>query len=230
MREQHDRKLFLGVCMTAISTTLDHLVLVAADLEQGAARCEEMLGVRPQPGGEHVKMGTHNLLLRLSEGVYLEVIAVNPHAGEIGRKRWFGMDLPAMRSRVERQPFLATFVARTNDIDACVTAMPILGEVAEMQRGTLEWRITIPDDGALVDEGATPVVIQWPDGVHPTGKLADLGCRLQRLEILHPTPAVLEEKWRRIGLYADEALAIRRADEISMVAHIATPTGVRVLY
>lgn len=215
--------------MTFISTTLDHLVLVAANLEQGAAYCEETLGVRPQPGGEHAKMGTHNLLLRLGEGVYLEIIAINPHAAAIGRPRWFGMDLPAVRSRAEQQPFLATFVARTNDIDACSTSMPSLGCVMEMQRGTLDWRITIPDDGKPVEKGAVPTVIQWLDGIHPASRLADQGCSLQCLEVEHPEPAGLEQKWRHIGLATGGMLAIRPSGDISLVASIATPTGMRTL-
>lgn len=215
--------------MTCISTTLDHLVLIAADLEQGAAYCEEMLGVRPQPGGEHVKMGTHNLLLRLGEGVYLEIIAVNPHAGNIGRPRWFGMDLSVVRSRAEQRPFLATFVARTNDINACAIAMPSLGRVVDMQRDTLEWRITIPDDGKPVEQGVMPTVIQWPEGVHPAGRLADHGCNLQCLEVSHPAPLELEQKWQRIGLSAGGMLQTRQAGDISLVARIATLAGVRTL-
>jgi hypothetical protein len=215
---------------TIVSTTLDHLVFVAETLEQGAARCEELLGIRPQPGGEHIKMGTHNMLVRLGEDVYFEIIAINPLAGEIGRPRWFGMDLPEIRLRAARCPFLATFVARTNDIDACCVAMPELGQVIDMQRGTLEWRITVSNDGFLNEGGTVPTVIQWPDGVHPAGKLADMGCSLKRLEISHPMPSALDGKWRRIGLHADERLAIRQGGETSLVAHIATPFGVRTLY
>jgi hypothetical protein len=44
---------------------LDHLVVAAATLEQGEDHLEAMLGVRPQRGGKHVAMGTHNSLLRL---------------------------------------------------------------------------------------------------------------------------------------------------------------------
>ncbi|HCV79405.1 VOC family protein, partial [Pseudomonas oryzihabitans] len=51
---------------------LDHLVIVAPTLAAGARYVEERLGVALQPGGQHARMGTHNLLLGLGDG-YLEV-------------------------------------------------------------------------------------------------------------------------------------------------------------
>jgi hypothetical protein len=37
-------------------------------------------------------MGTHNRLLKLGEGFYLELIAIDPQAPPPGRPRWFGLD------------------------------------------------------------------------------------------------------------------------------------------
>ena len=48
-----------------MNVELDHLVIVADSLEQGAAWCASTLGVEPGPGGRHALMGTHNRLLRL---------------------------------------------------------------------------------------------------------------------------------------------------------------------
>ena len=58
-------------------TVFDHIVFGASSLEAGAAWLEQQLGVPLAPGGEHVKMGTHNRLLRLGELTYLELIAIN---------------------------------------------------------------------------------------------------------------------------------------------------------
>jgi hypothetical protein len=52
---------------------LDHLVLAAHSLTQGVEYIREKLGVEPQGGGQHASQGTHNRLLRLDRGCYLEI-------------------------------------------------------------------------------------------------------------------------------------------------------------
>jgi hypothetical protein len=218
--------------LTSLVSTLDHLVIVAATLEQGVAFCENFLGVRLLKGGEHVRTGTHNYLLNLGDGVYLEVIAINPAATALTCPRWFGMDHEAQRQRAKEGPYLATFAVSTNDIACAFDALPELGPVRDMQRGMLRWQITIPDDGGLVEGGAIPTVIQWPQGVHPTRSMPDMGCRLAKLEVYHPQPALLKAAWARIGLQTSERLFISQAEHSEvprLVAHIATPNGLRTI-
>ena len=45
-------------------------------------------------------MGTHNRVLGMAGGMYLEVIAIDPDAAAPERPRWFGLDEPAMRERL----------------------------------------------------------------------------------------------------------------------------------
>ena len=61
-----------------LNTRLDHIVVGASSLESGAEYVEQALGVQVPDGGEHVMMGTHNKVTTLGDGVYLEIIAVNP--------------------------------------------------------------------------------------------------------------------------------------------------------
>ena len=56
---------------------LDHLMIAARTLDEGAAYVRERLGVEVLPGGRHETMGTHNRVLSLGGGVYLEVIAID---------------------------------------------------------------------------------------------------------------------------------------------------------
>lgn len=67
---------------TSVGTVaLDHLVVMADTLAQGAAWCEAVLGITSGPGSEHPQMGTHNRLFRINSAAfpyaYLEIIAIN---------------------------------------------------------------------------------------------------------------------------------------------------------
>ena len=207
-------------------SSIDHIVVTAPSLDAGADWVRESLGVAPQPGGEHARMGTHNRLLRLGERAYLEVIAVNPAAPPPGRPRWFGMD----DAEAMRVPRLATWVARCDDVRAAVAAASLpLGTVEPMSRGALEWLISVRRDGSLLLGGVAPAVIQWPEGVHPAGGLKDSGCSLVALEAFHPRPEELRGLLRSIG-FADDALKISPTPPSArscLAASIATPSGLR---
>ena len=218
--------------MENVLTELDHVVIVAPSLESGADFCEKILGVPMAAGGEHARMGTHNRLLNLGDGVYLEVIAINPAIGKPDMPRWFGMDDAEQRARAAEGPYLATFVARTNSIEAASTPLPELGRVHAMQRGKLEWQITITEESRLIEWGTVPALIEWPPGVHPTQTLPASGCALERLEVIHPQPDRLAAMWARMGLHADKRLVLRqaRADETPhLAAFITTPFGTRII-
>lgn len=45
----------------------------------------------------HPQFGTHNRCLGMEDGIYLEVIAVDPEAPPPSRPRWFGLDDPSMQ-------------------------------------------------------------------------------------------------------------------------------------
>lgn len=159
--------------------TIDHLVVTAPNLALGAKYVQDALGVDLQPGGEHVRLGTHNRLLRLGESMYLEVIAVNPQAPVPQRARWFALDQVAADGPAK----LVTWVLQCDDIQAGVKRSSLdFGSVEPMYRGDLQWQITIPDDGKFRLEGALPSLIEW-QGESPVGSMVDAGCTLQCLEI-----------------------------------------------
>jgi hypothetical protein len=206
---------------------LDHLTLVAPDLAGGADAVSRWLGVPLQPGGEHPRMGTHNRLLRLGEGRFLEVIARNLAAPAPARPRWFGLD----RLAAGAPPRLATWVARTSDLRGLADEVrPVLGEVETMTRGDLRWLITLTADGSLPLGGPAPALIEWPVGVHPASRLPDQGCRLVRLTA-HSADASLLQRWfERLGLAGDvrvAALPVGAAPYLE--ADIQTPSGLHRL-
>jgi hypothetical protein len=203
----------------------DHLVLAARDLDAGAAWLENHLGVVLSPGGKHARMGTHNRLLGLGEGFYLELIAVDPQALAPGRPRWFGLD-HTMHLPTDR-PRLVHWVARSEDIERDVRACrhdP--GEILTMERSDFRWRITVPTDGRLPGDGLLPTLIQWDVPFHPAQRLPESGCRLMKLEAFHPDPAPLREALAALGLESRLDLHPAVAGEpAGLVAYLRTPGG-----
>ena len=210
-----------------MSSCIDHLIITAPTLEAGAAFLRQTLGVTPGPGGKHPRMGTHNRLLRLGDGLFLEVIAIDPQAPGPGRPRWFGLD----RLGTDALPSLAGWVARCDDIrGAAAASTEALGKIEPMTRGALDWLITIPDDGTLPLGGAGPALIAWHAPIHPAATLSEHGLSLVKLEIFHPEPGRIERLLRALdfdGLLSVSALPASAQPYLS--ARIGTPHGVREL-
>ncbi|WP_050462398.1 VOC family protein [Herbaspirillum autotrophicum] len=205
----------------------DHLVVTAFTLADGVAWVERTLGVSLQNGGEHVRMGTHNALLRLGPDFYLEVIAVNPAAPKPDRPRWFGMDALHAGS----PPRLAGWVVRTNNIAAAVAASPVdVGPVESMSRGTLNWLITIPADGRFPLDGVMPTLIEWHTPSHPAANLQESACTLHRLQGFHAQAVDIMRSLALIGLQDDILISAPAAGQAPYLrAEIHTPDGLRVL-
>ena len=161
---------------------LDHLVVAARTLEEGAAWVEEMLGVPMAAGGKHVLMGTHNRLLSLGAGRFLEAIAIDPDAAAPRRPRWFDLDSPGLRARLERGPAFIHWVESTEDLEGALRDYADSVEILSLARGPYRWRIGVPRDGHLPGGGSLPTLIQWEGGLHPADALPDSGCVLEPFE------------------------------------------------
>lgn len=165
----------------------DHLAVAAQDLAAGAAALEALLGVPLEPGGRHATMGTHNRLLSLGPGEYLELIAIDPAAPDPGRRRWFALDDFSGRTRPR------AWIARCDDLDAALALAPEgSGVPTAFERDGLRWRKGVPADGWLPLGGLSPSLIEWGAGVpHPAQRLPDRGVRLRTLRLIHPDPQAL---------------------------------------
>lgn len=197
-----------------MTLVLDHLAVTAETLEEGTTWVEERLGVATQPGGQHPVMGTHNRLLGLGPGRYLEIITVDPDAPKPGHARWFGLD------SAEGPPRLMAWVARTEDLDAALDAAPAgAGQPLPLSRGDLVWRMSVTDTGHLPFDGLWPGLIEWESAVHPADRLPDAGVRLERLTLSHPDAPALSA---RLGNVVDVAV---EPGPIGMRARFLTPRG-----
>jgi len=204
-----------------VESKLDHLAVAAADLNTGSEYIEDLLGVKTVPGGKHEMMGTHNRLLRLGEDQYLGVIAIDPEGATPARPRWFSLDDPVMQARIKRTPTLVTWIARTTDIDKAAGHPPYDGmEVKDASRGDLRWRMTFENNGALLYEGALPLLIQWQSESTAPRMLPDSGCVLRRFVIHSPQARQVRQTLEDINLRSVE---VNQSLQSGLVATLSTP-------
>lgn len=216
-----------------MNARIDHLVVAAASLDEGAAWCEATLGVVPGPGGEHPLMGTHNRLLRIATvdhpRAYLEIIAVQPGRTAQRPYRWFDLDAEVVRDTLARTgPRLLHFVANVPDLGQALGALRILqierGEPVAASRmtprGLLEWQISIREDGRRLMAGTLPTLIQW-GATHPASAMPESGVTLQSLAASHPQAATLRAAYEAVGL---QGVSLKEGPA-SLCAVLDTPRG-----
>jgi len=210
---------------------IDHLVVAARDLDEGEDFVCRLLGVKMQPGGKHVEMGTHNKVLRLGAGCYLEVIAVDPEAGEPSRPRWFELDSEDMQERLRKRPHLITWAVRTDEFKtlAAENSDP-LGEIKQMSRGNLLWRLTMTADGHMPGGGLIPFLIEWAATPHPAASMEESGCTLINLQGFHPEPEKVRSTIKSMGLQGLITIEKSPPGSIpSLLATIETSSGISIL-
>jgi hypothetical protein len=231
-----------------MTSQIDHLVVMASTLEAGVAWCEATLGITPSAGGEHEKYGTHNRLFKIASPkhplAYFEIIAINPDAVTAKRSnvaRWFDMDDKALQKAVAQEPRLITFVASTDDIKAArhtlrtqeIERGQIVHASRKSNKGTLNWQITVREDGERLFNGCLPTLIQWgkPDAaeplrLHPRNSLPRSGVTLQSIAISHPSGPKLQAAYEAIGL---QGIAIETGPA-NITATLQTPKGLVQLH
>ncbi|WP_170400449.1 VOC family protein [Ruegeria arenilitoris] len=197
---------------------LDHLAVAGETLEEASAHVEQALGVSLQDGGKHEAFGTHNRLLGLRDGLYLEAIAIDPQAPTVKRTRWFDLD------RFAGTPRLTNWICRVSDIAATLSAFPDeVGQPIDLARGALRWQMAVPSDGRLPFDNLFPALIQWHGDLHPAQMLQDSGCRLRRLVVYHPDALGLAR------LLGELETVVFDTGPAALRAEFETPHGPRVL-
>lgn len=201
---------------------LDHVAVAGSVLEDAVEAVEAALGVAMQPGGQHDVFFTHNRLLGLDDGLYLEAIAVDPDAPKPDRPRWFDLD------RFEGPPRLTNWICRSDDLEAELSGLPEgAGQPVSLKRGALRWRMAVPDTGILPFSNMFPALIEWQTDLHPARALQASGCALRRLVVAHPDATELEAALA--GCLSDPRLVFEPG-EAGLLAEFDTPHGRRVLW
>ncbi len=215
-----------------MKTGIDHLVIGAASLKQGIDYVKDFLGVDIPFGGVHTKMGTHNHLMQLGNNIFLEIIAINNEIEPPDKPRWYGLDDPFIRQKIDLEPTLLTWVVNTENIKALIRRAAFsLGKAEFISRGELSWFFGLPEDGRLLGGGMLPYVIEWQTDTHPSLNMANLGCRLRNLEIYHPYSSWLKHALESIGaLNLVDINELPKSASPYLVAHISTPFGIKKLH
>lgn len=199
----------------------DHLAVSGETLGAAESYVEVALGVSMQKGGEHAVFHTHNSLLWLADGLYLEAIAINPAASKPDRPRWFDLDC------FSGDPRLTNWICRSDALQVDIAVLPDgIGEAVQLQRGDLRWQMVVPADGKLPYDNLCPALIEWQTPNHPSDMLTPSGCQLRRLVVSHPEAKALEKAVSRALV---DKRVVYEVGSLAMMAEIETPHGMRRL-
>lgn len=200
---------------------LDHIIVSAGVLSDGATRLEAQLRVPLQAGGTHAAMGTHNRLLSLGPDEYLELIAINPDGTPPDQPRWYNLD------HFTGAPKFSHWAMRVDDLDAALERMSVNGaKTWDLARGDLKWRMAIPLSGQSAYSGLFPMLLQWTSP-HPAPKLEDKYVRLNELRLFSPEATALKEALA--PLIDDDRLRVMPSDGPRLEAILESPTGLVAL-
>jgi catechol 2,3-dioxygenase-like lactoylglutathione lyase family enzyme len=166
---------------------IDHVLIAVDDLEL-AIETYERLGLQVLRGGKHPKMGTHNALVPLADGTYLELIGIWDRA-------LADQMSPAIGLALSSENRLASFALDSNDIEADVAAIrargleiedPVEGERLRPDGTRVAWRRAAPVDFRLpfLIQDVTPRELRIPlpeSGVGRTLRLGDVNVGVRDL-------------------------------------------------
>ncbi|MEO0764939.1 MAG: VOC family protein [Pseudomonadota bacterium] len=200
----------------------DHLVVGATTLAEAQAHIEGALGLAMQPGGQHSVFHTHNALMGLEDGLYLEAIAADPSADAPKRARWYNLD------RFTGPARLSNWACAVEDLEADLSDMPDgCGAPVEVTRGALNWHMAVSAQGTTPFDNLFPALLQWPAGiVHPARRLTPTGARLKRFTLRHPDAEAL--KTVMVRHLQDDRVAFETGP-VALQAVFDTPHGERTL-
>ena len=208
---------------------LDHLTVIAPTLAEGVSHVRACLDLDVPFGQRHDYMGSHNHLLQLGDGAYLEIVALDPEGRAPARPRWFGLDdQKSLRAAWDEGRRLLGWVARSDAIDAILAGREaVFGRKVALPFIEPAFDFAIPDDGSLPADGALPSIIDRRGKERSMATMADLGARLKSLVLEHPQPGAISELYDALAL--DRPPEVRLGPKLRYWAQIETAAGLREL-
>ena len=210
-----------------MANRIDHFTIGAHDLPSGITTMEQVMGITMPAGGKHPAMSTHNCLTATGIGQFMEMIAIDQQAPTPDRIRWFSLDEERTKSRLAERPRALCWVVDTDDLEALVANSPIdLGEIITLSRGERTWRLTVPRDGSLGEQGLIPAFIEWSPGPHPSTVQPDLGIRLEEITLTHPKVDDLRVIFEALAI---DHLVTFKQGTLGLSFDVTTPKGLITL-
>ena len=175
-----------------------------------------------QKGGKHEIFGTHNNLLGLKDGLYLEAISIDPSSNKINHPRWFNLD------NFHGSPKLTNWICNCEKIEEIVMNTSVdVGKVIKITRDKLNWKMTIKNDGILPFNNIFPAFIEWDkNSSHPSKILNLVECELYHLTICHPKIIDFKSNLKRLK---DDRISYENNKKIGIVAEFKTKSGNKIL-
>ena len=195
---------------------IDHIMLGIANLDRGMEAFEQATGVRPVYGGKH-PTGTHNALVSLGDGIYLDLIAAQPGAQPTS----FNNDLLKLDA-----PTPIGWAVSADDAKALRQKLTSAGfGLSDLKDGsrvtpsgaTLRWQTfelasNLPGD---------PFFIVWAaESPHPSST-SPKGCTLDRFTIANPD----HEQLDRIRGVLDLPVVVMKAAREEFTLSLTCPKG-----
>ena len=201
---------------------IDHFAVSGMKLEEATEYVESTLGYKMEKGGKHKLFGTHNNLLGLKDGLYIEAIAVDPAVKNLNFSRWFNLD------NFYGDPKLTNWICNCENIDQCILDFDVdVGDILKIKRDKLNWKMTVKNDGLLPFNNIFPAIIEWGyKTIHPTKSLPQVDCELFHLSIYHPLVEDLRFNLKNLN---DKRISFIKNNEKGIVAEFKTKKGNKIL-
>ena len=205
-----------AISSTASAAQIDHVILGIDDLDRGVKAFEAATGVKPVYGGKHPG-GTHNALVSLGEGIYLEILAVQDGVTVKGDYA----DLKALKTLTPVGWAVSSkdSAQLRNRLSAAGIAVsePEAGSRITPSGSSLSWHSL-----ALKESSAErPFFIVWSEQTAHPSTTSPSGCKLQQWSIASPRVKDLEQLRQALDLRVD----IAEAKASSMRLALACPKG-----
>ena len=143
--------------------SLDHIVFGSFTLDEGTKFVENILQAKLSEIGYHKDIGTHNRVIRISEKVYLELIAIDPKTSNLNNRKWFNLDNSKLQSKLKKSPQVIGYVIENDDMNITKYYDPFF----ESSRNIYKWQFAMPTfnnnilDSEIIEAGMIPSLISW---------------------------------------------------------------------